>query len=348
MGQHTRREFLSDAIHGAVAAGTGLMVMDPLLGFVAKAQLSPAMTQNKQAYTAGKFAMELDGQVAGWIESVTGGHALADTVVTEAEKVGQMQSKHIAGVKYEDVTINCGAGMSRSFYDWIKASFDKQRFRKNGAVVACDYNYKVHSRMEFFNALITEIGFPACDAGSKDPAKMTIKFAPESTRMTLANAGSAYQGSLKVQAAQKKWLPSNFRLKIDGLDCAQVRKIEGITAKLPSSAIQVGAARLGSNTTALPSVSNLIVSAPESREFYQWYEDSVIRGNTSQVQAKRGMLDYLAPDLRESIFSLSFSNLRILKLVPSPVQASNVSARLVMAEMYCSDVAFSYGPAALV
>ena len=32
---------------------------------------------------------------------------------------------------------------------------------------------------------------------------------------------------------QKKWLPSNFRLKIDGLDnaCPQVNKIEAITIK---------------------------------------------------------------------------------------------------------------------
>ena len=77
MRQHARRKFLGDAIHGAVAAGTGLMVLDPLLGLVAKAQLPPAVTQSKQAYTAGKFGMELDGQFVGWIQSMSGGHAVA-------------------------------------------------------------------------------------------------------------------------------------------------------------------------------------------------------------------------------------------------------------------------------
>lgn len=36
---------------------------------------------------------------------------------------------------------------------------------------------------DIVTALITEIGFPALDAGSKDAAKLTIKLAPEYTRI---------------------------------------------------------------------------------------------------------------------------------------------------------------------
>ena len=28
--------------------------------------------------------------------------------------------KHLAGVKYEDITVNCGTGMSKGFYEWTK------------------------------------------------------------------------------------------------------------------------------------------------------------------------------------------------------------------------------------
>ena len=36
-----------------------------------------------------------------------------------------IQRKHIAGVKYEDFTLQVGSGMGKPMYDWIKASFDK-------------------------------------------------------------------------------------------------------------------------------------------------------------------------------------------------------------------------------
>ncbi len=133
-------------------------------------------TADNRAYVAGKYGIELDGVVAGWVWSVEGGHATSDVVV---EKLGcdHIQKKHIAGVKYEDITVSCGTGMSREFYNWIKASFDHNYQRKNGAVITADYNYKEYTRLSFFHALITEIGFPALDAASKDAAKMTVKFA---------------------------------------------------------------------------------------------------------------------------------------------------------------------------
>src|SRR6185503_6319935 len=122
-----------------------------------------ALTQDKRGYTAGKYGIELDSINAGWVSSVEGGMATSDVVV---EKIGGdlYQKKHIAGVKYEEISVSCGTGMSKGFYDWIKASFDCKYQRKNGAVIAADYNYKAITRLDFFNALISEIGFPALDA----------------------------------------------------------------------------------------------------------------------------------------------------------------------------------------
>src|SRR5438477_6674216 len=132
----------------------------------------------KRGYTAGKYAVEVGKVTAGWVQSVEGGHATSD-VITEKVGPDHIQHKHIAGVKYEDITVNCGTGMSKGFYNWIKDSFDLKYSRKNGAIISADYNGKEHSRLTFTNGLITEIGFPALDAGSKDPAKMSIKFSPE-------------------------------------------------------------------------------------------------------------------------------------------------------------------------
>src|SRR5262249_6523263 len=151
-------------------------------------------------------------------------------VVTEKIGPDQLQRKHAGNGKYEDITLACGTGMSKAFYEWITGFIAGHNIRKNGAIVTCDYNYKEISRLEFNTGLITEFGMPALDAASKDAAKMTIKFSPEFTRVA-AKTGGAQASTLPAQKVQKKWLPSNFRVQIPGLDCTKVNKIEAITVK---------------------------------------------------------------------------------------------------------------------
>jgi len=38
----------------------------------------------------------------------------------QAKSVKGGGKKHIAGVKYEDITVNCGTGMAKGFYNWTK------------------------------------------------------------------------------------------------------------------------------------------------------------------------------------------------------------------------------------
>jgi phage tail-like protein len=303
------------------------------------------ITSTKRGYVAGKYAIELDSIEAGWVSSVEGGHATSDVVV---EKLGpdHIQKKHIAGVKYEDITVNCGTGMSKGFYNWIKDSFDHKYSRKNGAVISCDYNYKEHSRLTFSNALITEVGFPALDASSKDAAKMSIKLAPEYTRMTTSTDGPSVSGGKykSDQSVQKKWLPSNFRLKIDGLDCTKVNKIEAITVKQKVVENAVGESRDYEREPAHLEIPNLVVTLAEShgKEFYQWHEDFVIKGNNGDDKEKGGSLEFLAPNLSDVLFTITFEHLGIFKLTPEKVEAGSENIRRIKAEMYCEDMKFDY------
>src|SRR5438105_15652992 len=104
------------------------------------------ITSDKRGYVAGKYGVELDGIMAGWVWSAEGGHATSDVVL---EKIGpdHIQKKHIAGVKYEDITISCGTGMSKGFYTWIQSSFLHNYQRKNGAIIGDDYNFHELSRL---------------------------------------------------------------------------------------------------------------------------------------------------------------------------------------------------------
>lgn len=299
-------------------------------------------TTADRTYAAGKYGLELDGVFVGWLDSAEGGQASAD-VITEKMGPDQIAKKHIAGVKYEDITVTFGTGMSRQFYEWIKASFDHKYTRKNGAIITAQFNPKEYSRMEFHNALITEIGFPALDAASKDAAKMTIKFHPEYTR----DIRGTVQWNAPKPPPQKQWLPANFRLKIDGLDDAtsRVNKIEAIVLKQKNVEHAVGEMRDYEQEPGALEVPNLVFTTSDGSAdaLYQWFDDFVINGNSGDDQEKNGYLEFLSPDMKEVLFRLDFKHLGIFKLTPEKVEAGAESIRRVKAEMYCEAMSFSFG-----
>ncbi len=310
-----------------------------------KEQTMP-ITADKRGYVGGRFVIELEGVSAGSPSSAEGGYATADVVV---EKLGadNILHKHIAGVRYEDITINCGTEMSKGFYDWLQVTVDQKYQRKNGAIVTADSNLKEVSRLNFYNALITEIGFPALDAGSKDAAKMTVKITPEYTDRAASGGASSVKSGLG-QSAQKKWLPSNFRLTIDGLDCTRVNKIGAITLRQHMVDNAVGELRDSQKEPAYLEVPNLVVTLAEShaQEFYDWHQDFVIKGNNGDDKERNGALEYLTPNLKDVLFTLTFKHLGIFKLCPEKVEAGGEAIRRVCAEMYCEGMGFSYVQAA--
>ncbi|HEY3366575.1 MAG TPA: phage tail protein [Symbiobacteriaceae bacterium] len=287
------------------------------------------------------YGLELDGVFAGWLYSAEGGGATSDVVV---DKLGpdHIARKHIAGVKYEDITVAVGPGMSTAFYQWIKDSFDHKATRKNGAIITAEHNGNVLSRTAFTNALITEVGFPALDAASKDAAKMTIKFAPEYTRRVSATGKVA---GISAKGDQKKWLPANFRLRIDGLDDAtsRVNSIEAIVVKQKVAENPVGEVRDFEVEPTKLEIPNLAFTVAESSAdpLYAWLDDFVIQGNNGQDQEKTGSLEFLGPDLKEVLFRLDFQGLGIFKLTPDKLEAGAESIRRVRAELYVEEMAFS-------
>ena len=297
----------------------------------------------KRGVPTGKFAFEFGSNKAGWIQSLEGGHAVADVV---AEKVGpdHIVHKHIAGVKYEDITVNCGTGMSKAFYDWIKASFDRKHVRYDGAIHACDFDGNIVSTLDFFHGLISEVGFPALDAASKDAAKMTLKIASEYTRHKKGSGKADPSGYSLGKGEQKKWSPANFRLTIQGVTCTHVNKIEAITLKQKIIDHAIGEKRDYEKEPANLETPNLVVTFSEhtADDWYDWHKSFVIDGKYGQDQEKTATLEYLTSDLSTTLFKLDFHGLGIFKLTPDKVEAGGENIRRVKAEMYCEEIKFAY------
>jgi phage tail-like protein len=340
----SRRDFLAGAgLTGvAVAAGAWPAVIPSIAG-VSSGALFPvsALAADKRSFTASRFGVELDGSAAGFVSSMSGGVAFADVV---NEKVGAdgIVHKHLGAVRYEDITLECGTGMSSQFYQWIKSSLDGKIDRRDGAIVAVDSSNTEQSRTNFFHGLISEIGFPALDAASKDAAKMTLKVSPEFTRS--AAPGGQLKG-VTTGASRKRWAPANFRLEIGSLDCTRVNKIEALTLKQTGADNAVGEVRKAEPGSLV--VPNLVITMAEShaQDFYNWHEDFVIRGNNGDGQEKSGSLEFLSSDLA-TLFTLKFSNLGIFKIGSESNVAGSESIRRVRAEMYCEQISFDHSASA--
>ena len=329
----SRRGFLAGAA-GLTGVALGVGAWRPAFAADSPDAPAAAAAASLKGNFSGKVAIKIGETTAGFLLSAEGGNAFADVV---NEKVGadHLSRKHIAGVKYEDITVNCGTGMSKAFYDWVGTSVGAAGQAMNGSLVLTDFNLKVRSQNDFFNALITEVGMPALDAASKDAAKMTIKFAPEFTR-SATRTGSLTGTNLRPQ----KWNVSNFKLTINGVDTSRVSKIDALVIKQVFTNGVVGETGFGKQLVEVD-IPNLKVTVAESHaiDFSKWHTDFVINGNHSSEGEKTGSLSFLAIDHKTELFRLDFFGLGIFALDPDPLPGAAV--RKVTAQLYCDKMVFS-------
>jgi hypothetical protein len=91
-------------------------------------------------------------------------------------------------------------------------------------------NPRAAVQRKFQGWTVVETDMDGCDASSKDPGYFTLVLqGGTSGTPSLTTWDSAkYPIDPKVQ---KKWLPANFRLRMDGLDCSHVTKIGAFSVK---------------------------------------------------------------------------------------------------------------------
>jgi hypothetical protein len=289
--------------------------------------------------------------VSGWLHTAEGGQASTE-VVQERLAGGYLVRKHPGNVKFDDITVTCGTGMSQQFYDWVKASISYDHQRKEGAIVAADYDFKEVNRLNFYHGLITEVGFPALDASSKEPCKMTVKISPERTDMEFSGRTKSIRPAPIQADKQKMWLPSFFRLKIDGgsesLNCTRVSKVDAIVIKQKVIENAVGEELVFDKEPAQIDFPNLVITLPEAdaQGWYQWHKSFVIDGKSEQENEKSGTLEYLAADKSTVLFTLTFQQLGIIKFQPDKLESASDKLRTVKIEMYCESINFEYKPIA--
>ena len=112
--------------------------------------------------------------------------------------------------------------MSSDLFDWVAASWGPSPPSRDGALLACDFQYTIRSERGFVAALISETAFPSLDAAAKTPGYLGLRLTP---RSVLPGINPNAKLNMGTGVKQKLWLTSNFRLDVDGLDASKVSRI---------------------------------------------------------------------------------------------------------------------------
>jgi hypothetical protein len=334
----SRREFLTKT---ALLTG-GLLAFG--LPFPSR-QSRSALAATKPQSTAIRYALGLDGQIAGLITSLDSGF-ISGQVSEQPLPQSPNSKKHLSTIVYEDIAIQCGNTMSPAFYLWIQQTLAGQAPRRNGGILTTNLGNQIIDRKDFSDAVVTEVAFPALDRSANTSVSLGVKITP--TQLSYQSGGG--QMALPTKGKPVAWLASNFRITIDGLEqaCAHVVRVESLVWKQPISQGQIDtqrSKRSKQSTLGHIQTPNLILTVPQAQAgpFTQWFYQFVIQGQASDSAERSGTLEFLASDLQTILFILNFGNLGIFRMSPVP-QSQNGPMPLVTVELYCETMQLTKFP----
>jgi hypothetical protein len=288
-----------------------------------------------RGYSAGKLALEIKGQDAGFLTAVEGGEPVA-TVVPDAPDANGVVRKHLGGITIDPLKLTFDAGMSAPFYEWISGWLSGQAAPMDGAVVFLDFNFREQSRLEFKGALITEVTFSVLDGSSKDPISISLTLQPATAAFT-KGVGNA-KPALVVKSFNRP-RASNFRLSISPLATSRVNRIEAlVVSQAAKPAADAGAVL---KKRASPTVPDLVFTVAESDA--QGYIDRfnlLVAGADPQAELN-ATIEWLDATVKNALFTLALSNLEIYSIQRLRTEADSEVIARVRVAMYCEQIAFS-------
>jgi phage tail-like protein len=306
-----------------------------------------ATSNPNRAYSAAHFALELDGnQQVGLFRSIEGGSIKAD-VMTYQNGANYDRWRQLGKPKFEDIKIQTGMAMSAPFYDWIANFFAGKPDRKNGAIVAADFNYRERARREFKEAMIKELTFPKLDGPDKNAAYMTVALSVEEIVFLPGNQSRQLAPASGTQN-QKLWASCNFSFSLDGFGdaCKRVSKIDSFTLKQNIIEYHTGTQRAPIKTPSQIDFPQITFYVPETDAdpFLKRFKERGVQGQLRGAsQNKAGELIVFDADVaKNELFSLQFFGADILNVQPDKADSSSEDIKQVKIDLYTERMEFKY------
>ena len=331
-----RRSFLKTAGMATAVASAAPLALSMRGGL--PGDPSPVAAMDGRSYVAGRFALELEGKSAGILSAYGGGFPYGVVAYGDGDGDDPIVHKHISNVKYEEITIQISSDVDEALWNWVADTMDGKAPRKSGSVIFLDEAFNATRALDFHDALITEITFPAMDGSSKETAHMTVVISPESTSYVAAS------GKVTINAGkQKKWLTSNFRCTLGDMPTKRVSKIDSFTIKQGIIEAETGERRRPQIEPAKLEIPNLSITLSEvdSDPWFKYFDDFVIRRSAEEIS---GVLEYLAPDMKTVLGSVAYAGVGIFKCAPDKLEAGGQQIKRIRSEMYVERMVFTPPP----
>lgn len=301
------------------------------------------MALDSRSYSSGHFLFQLDhgsDPGAAYLKSVAGG-MMKGSILEENAGPAATQFKHLGTVEIDPIQIEIGMAMSKPVLDWIKGSWEKQFTRMDGQIIHADFN--LNSRLEqwFTNALIAETKFPTLDGAAREPAYLGVTIHPEEI-VVKPGDGRKVMGVTGMN--QKRWLPSNFRLTIEGIDCRYVNRIDSFTVTQKIRPLYTGVQRTPELEPTGIDFSNLTVylAVEHARDFVRWHDEFVVRGSKSTTSERPGFIEFLGPDNSTVIFTINLNQVGIHRLTIEKSEAHAEQIKRAKVELYLESMSLEY------
>lgn len=263
-----------------------------------------------------RFVLTLDGVVCGLVTSAEGGDISAPVI---REPGGAFVRKRLGPAAPTPIDLSFDLSLDKTVYEWIGQSWAGKAPAKSGSVIELDPNNHATTELAFEQAVIAATTVPRMDASSKTPCVLTVRLAPTATKRRPAS------GPVPGLAAKPKkpWLPSNFRLAIDGLDASRVSGVDAMTI----SSAEKGGIDFPDLRAELAEVSSQTWSA--------WHDEFVVQGKNDDSHEKSGSLAFLTPDQKSELGRVTLFGLGIHGLARRPPAEGPTEVRRIVAELYC-------------
>lgn len=280
-----------------------------------------------RSYAAGNFLLVLDGTVAGFVKEIDGGAMVSD-VVAEPLGKGPFTKKRPSPPKFDPVSLRIPLGsVSKNVFDWATSGLATGApVSKQAALSACDYSFKEQSKRLFSNLRVSELAFPELDAGNKEAGLLRI--------VALADGVVEQKGSGATvpfnagPGGMKAFLPSNFRVTMDGLDTARVSKVSAVNAKFINGKVEI---------------ANVVVTFAESsgESWRKWYGDMTNPKNASSDALEKAMvIEYLTANRAEVLLRVRLEGVGILGVEPAETVNGSQTDQIsrLQAELYAESM----------
>ena len=309
-----------------------------------------AIGTEKRAFSAAHFALLVDGQPPnGLIKSIEGGGIKVDPITyTQGGPAKSVERywKQLGRPKFDDIKFQIGMSGSAPFYKWVEDFFKGTQTRKNGAILAGDFNYNVRAKRIFKEGLLRELTLPALDANGKDALYANVTLAVE--RIDYQPGGGSDKLDPQVGNVEntKLWKQADFKFNLAGFDMTGVNKIEPITLKQNIIEYASGGLRVITKTPSTMEYPNVTFTVPESHvksliDHFNLYGNAEQKMQDFTSRIPEGSIEYLGSD-HSTKATLKMFQLEVFNIQPDKADSGTDNIKNVKVELFCEKMEFQY------